>query len=427
MEKENNRPEDSIERLFQQKAEEYDIPYRESDWQKLEKRLDIEDQRRSLARKSRWLIAASIALFALLGYFTYDNYLQINRLNEQLSSQSESELLQEIPSQRQPDDIDGKGENGEEETPDQVFAETGPDRTGNNGNGETADDRTSGAVTDPPADTQADGYRSFLVTEQAAGDLYIPEISCSHCTLSSPAVHERQPGPTLARASVPDKINNNTGTAERNDPPAIAGNTVERPDATGFAVGLTASPDLSTAGSFSNFSDVGYKIGVTVEYKPFRNFSITGGLIQSDVKYRASGDDYRPPPGYWSDGIAADETIARCLIIDIPLNLKYDFMQFNRSRLYVSGGVSSYIMLNEDYRFNYGYNRNGNREDSWSGKTGTRHWMSSAGFSIGYELDIHRNWSLRAEPFIRFPVREVGWGNVELYSMGSFFSINYKL
>jgi hypothetical protein len=30
--------------------------------------------------------------------------------------------------------------------------------------------------------------------------------------------------------------------------------------------------------------------------------------------------------------------------------------------------------------------------------------------------------SLSAEPFIRVPIREVGWGNVKLYSVGSFVS-----
>jgi len=83
-------------------------------------------------------------------------------------------------------------------------------------------------------------------------------------------------------------------------------------------------------------------------------------------------------------------------------------------------------MQSEEYSFSYRAYQPG-QEEGWSGKTGTSHWLSNAGFSIGYEFDVHSNWSMRVEPFIKVPVQEVGWGNVELYSMGSFISLNYKL
>jgi hypothetical protein len=46
---------------------------------------------------------------------------------------------------------------------------------------------------------------------------------------------------------------------------------------------------------------------------------------------------------------------------------------------------------------------------------------------VGYEFDLDRNISLRAEPFLRIPLREVGHANVNLYSVGSLVSINYNL
>ncbi|MEX0929098.1 MAG: hypothetical protein WDZ53_06800, partial [Balneolales bacterium] len=79
----------------------------------------------------------------------------------------------------------------------------------------------------------------------------------------------------------------------------------------------------------------------------------------------------------------------------------------------------------EDYHFSYDSDDPALWE-GWSDNTGSRHWLSNAGFSVGYELDIHRHWSLRAEPFLKVPIRGVGWGNVKLYSMGSFVSFNYK-
>ncbi len=64
MDSRNNK--DPIERLFQQKAEEYDISYQEKDWLKLEKRLDERDQMIA-SRRLRWFIAAAVLLlFSLL-------------------------------------------------------------------------------------------------------------------------------------------------------------------------------------------------------------------------------------------------------------------------------------------------------------------------------------------------------------------------
>ncbi|MEX2603442.1 MAG: hypothetical protein WD361_04530, partial [Gracilimonas sp.] len=80
----------------------------------------------------------------------------------------------------------------------------------------------------------------------------------------------------------------------------------------------------------------------------------------------------------------------------------------------------------EDYRFEYDYSKPGQTE-SLSENSGKAHLLSNAGFSVGYELDIHQSWNLRVEPFIKIPLQEVGWGNVKLYSVGSFISINYKL
>jgi len=81
---------DPLEELFKSKSEQYDISYREEDWQNLKDRLDAADVRLA-NRNKRWLTAAAVLiLFSLLGYFTYQNYQQINSLNEQLSQTEET-------------------------------------------------------------------------------------------------------------------------------------------------------------------------------------------------------------------------------------------------------------------------------------------------------------------------------------------------
>ncbi len=419
-----NKPEDPIEKLFQKKVVEFDIPYREKDWQKLEKRLDLADQQHGRMLRRRWLIAASVLLFSLMGYFTYDNYTNINRLNEQLSSESAPELQEDAIQNDLPQQNDSENPvaNEEDVNGDQSLAEGIPagDNTDRNNN----DIRSLSSNSSEESGTGSSGQ---YVAEKSIRDLYISEFSCPTCTLSNLAARDERSGNfTLPEASSEEDENHIIASADRNTSAAVTSNGIGGQNTSRFSLGFVLSPDISTAGSISNFSDVGYKMGVTFEYKLSPRISITGGFLQSDVRYIASGDDYRPPESNWPNGVLPNETFAQCIILDIPVNLKYEFMQFTRSRFFASAGLSSYIMLNEDYQFYYNSYETGQR-DSWSNKTGTGHWLSNAGFSIGYELDIHQNWSLRAEPFLKVPLSEVGWANVNLYSMGSFFSINYKL
>ena len=47
-------------------------------------------------------------------------------------------------------------------------------------------------------------------------------------------------------------------------------------------------------------------------------------------------------------------------------------------------------------------------------------------FSLGYQKAIGSQWFLEIEPFIKVPLGGVGFGEVKLWSTGSFFSLKYN-
>jgi hypothetical protein len=270
----------------------------------------------------------------------------------------------------------------------------------------------------------------FAITGDKARALFVEEFTCSECGVTQSLKDFVEPyrfwlATTAELNSMESDIKETISPGSQGMPSNPDGMLAVKSKSP-FSVGIAAGPDLSTVGSLSNFSNPGFKFGIAVEYRIAKNFAISTGVGQANVHYTAQGQEYKPPYGYWTNGIVADQTIADCAILEIPVNLKYDFLQFERSRIYASAGVSSYIMLNEEYQFNYDQNYGG-LVQSWSDKTGTTYWLSNASTSLGYELDILRNWSLRAEPFVKLPLKEVGWGNVELYSVGTSISLNLKL
>lgn len=404
---------DPLEELFKKKAEEYDISFREEDWSSLENKLDLRDARIAYRRKLSLLAAASFILVALLGYFTFENYNRLNQLNERLAN--EVPVPGEIPPQEDQEPLDAENE-------PQVTDSAGDENV-------QVEDPTSNSATDLPivaaeadkeTENELNGNR-FSISSVSFKELPLAETITGNMKNSPPS-------------AVFDEVEISTHIAsdilEPSQPGAILSDFDSDSDSntrtlSRFSVGLLGSPDLSTAGSISNFERAGYKLGTVVEYSFSKNLSVSVGLIQTRVNYSAHSHQYSAPV-YWQGGNSPEDVYAECLLFDIPITLKLNVANFKRSRFFATAGLSSYIMQSEDYYFSYRYETPG-QLDSWSGQTGTLHRFSNAGFSIGYELDLHPQWSVRVEPFIKVPLQEVGWGNVKLYSVGSFISLNYRL
>jgi hypothetical protein len=409
---EENNHNDSLERFFRKKADEFDIPFREEDWLKLEKQLDFRDMQIAYRKKLRRIVVAAVLLIGVLGYFTYENHNRLNQLAGMIDGEPapQIEMAQPIePPLTEQDDLVARP--GREIEEDLLSPDVTPDRLAELSTGR---DELFTEVSEPDEPVQID--RKVLAEEYVESIGEDRELPIRMDRF--PALFVTEPG---------DKIYGDEWLAYVADRSGLTdgwSRTGTEPERSRFSLNFAVSPDISTVNSFSNVQDPGYKIGVMGNIHLTRNLSFSSGLVFSNVRYIAAGSEYNPP-GYWNEGVIPDETSAVCLILDIPLTFKYSVFNFENSRFYATAGLSSYIMLNEDYRFHYAQGGYG-REESISIRNGSSHWFNNAGFSIGYELDIHPNWSLSAEPFIRVPVSGVGWGEVNLYSMGSFVSLNYR-
>ncbi len=422
----DSNKQDPLEKFFQKKSGDYDISYREEDWNSLESRLDALDAQLASRRRRRLAAAAVVVIVSLLSYFVYQNYQEINSLNEQLSRQE-----QQAPPTAMSPKTDTLGENTipaeELSEPDVADMQELPENAGLRGKSEG--NRNSGTAT-----SGGEALADVATTEQNRPGLQtetpiraISSLECVDCTLPD-KIYSEPTAQTLQLGHYKPKEGTTPFSAQTSGHVASKESKPGMPESGNgkFSIGLVLGPDMSTAGNLSNFYEPGSKFGFTVEYKINKNWAVSAGAIRSKVNYKAGSQDYDPPAGYWYNGIQATQTKAQCIIIDIPINLSYRFLNQDRSRFYASAGLSSYIMLNEDYRFSYDYEQP-DFPQRWNEDTGTAHLMSNANISVGYEYDVTKRMSLRAEPFFRVPLREVGWGNVNLYSMGTLVSINYNL
>ena len=414
-----------LENLFRDKAETFsDLSYREEDWMKLEKRLDELDLKKRYRRRIAILVAASFLLVGLMGYFTLTNHHKINEMSEQINQLEES---QKSESPGVSDGLASSKENGNS-------SETAEREESNQeASGQSEIKTKSGATSEkefsaPGATESLTTVKTEIVDKDVINSRPNRQILAEDLFLSAnhkPLVNDNQ---IYALRSAPERKAVNSFSASTNE---ISGSTRIGSDEiyrkkSSFTLGLMFSPDMSTTGGVSNFDDPGFKGGILAEYSFSDRFSIRSGAIVSNVRYRAGKNDYRAPEK-WNNGISPEETSALCLILDIPVSVKANLINTDKSKFYVTGGVSTYVMLNEEYEFDFGTNASPDFPDEWQGQTGDRFWASNLSFSLGYELNLSSRLALRAEPHIYVPIREVGWGNVKLYSMGTSVSLNVRM
>jgi len=195
-----------------------------------------------------------------------------------------------------------------------------------------------------------------------------------------------------------------------------------------YSWNLSLAADYSAVG-MTDFDGPSIRAGLSLEYYLSGRLSILAGVNYSVKTYTALGREYTPPYGFWTNGVVPNETLGECNVLDIPLNLTYYIPNLKGQAFFIRSGLSSWLMLEEHYYYNY----NSNDPDLvkyWGGENENYHFFSILNFSAGFEHPINDKYSILAEPYVNIPLGGVGFGEVDLHSAGMkvTFKINrYKL
>ena len=192
----------------------------------------------------------------------------------------------------------------------------------------------------------------------------------------------------------------------------------------GLSIRLAYSPDFSVVPS-NAFSRMGSNEAFLLEYRFDKHWSLQTGVIRSMKRYTATPEQYNWNMS-WNNPTPLVDVHATCKMLDIPLNIRYDFTQKANSRLFASAGFTSYKMLNEYYHYNYKDDTNPNiKYRELTTKTGN-YPFKVLNLSFGYERQILRKLTFQAEPFVKLSLGEMGYGTVNLATIGVFFSAKYQ-
>jgi hypothetical protein len=193
-----------------------------------------------------------------------------------------------------------------------------------------------------------------------------------------------------------------------------------------FGIRVALAPDANAIERLGSFA-FGKSAGLLFEYKLSKKFIVQTGVIYSVKDYTTGVENYHAWAKNWATRPVAPSSIeGDCRILDIPLNIRFNVFQKPEYNWFVSTGVSSYLMLTEDYQYYYDY------QTTPTGLPTKLFWRrdkdyygSTFNLSVGFEKKIAKNLTIQAEPYLKTPLTEVGRGKVNLYSSGILFSIKH--
>lgn len=213
------------------------------------------------------------------------------------------------------------------------------------------------------------------------------------------------------------------------EPTAVAGTKNKNKTASvqkGFYLYVNGGPEWT----FVPGNEVGpttFAFGGGIGYQFAKRWAVQAGIFATQKNYAAGPGDYKAKPGNYYYNLTINSVEAKCTVTEIPVVLKFGLSQRAKSALYASAGISSLIMNREEYH--YDYIRVTGQPGYASHIYQTNKSEISAGFllSAGYAVKAGKQFSFAAEPYIKLPIYGVGEGNVKISSFGIMLGAQYNL
>ena len=168
-------------------------------------------------------------------------------------------------------------------------------------------------------------------------------------------------------------------------------------------VGFLVAPELTTV-RMAGFETPGYNVGLQLEYRLSPRFRARLGAIRSLKHYTARGEDYRPKTPYWDEQLSLKSVKGTSKMMEVPLDLRYDFIRRPFANAFISVGAASLLVWDEDYACTFVCPNGGETEKYYGSYDRDTRLFNTLTFSLGYERMLSDRWSVQAEPFAKLPL-----------------------
>ncbi|MBY0542626.1 MAG: PorT family protein, partial [Sphingobacteriaceae bacterium] len=191
-----------------------------------------------------------------------------------------------------------------------------------------------------------------------------------------------------------------------------------------ISLAISAGPDLNSTSSIIG-GKTSIAVGVGISVGLTKKLSLQTGLIYGSKNYTAEGYDYT----FNNPNIPATiESIqALCKVLEIPLKASYLLNENKKRSIEFNAGLSSYLMLKENYVFKYTA-ASGRKDRTNQVVNANQHLFSVVELSATYNLKLkNKKFAFGIEPYVKIPLGGVGEGNILLKSSGVSLKLRYDI
>lgn len=191
-----------------------------------------------------------------------------------------------------------------------------------------------------------------------------------------------------------------------------------------MSLALTLGPEFNSAGAAIG-GKTGFNAGLSFSMGVAKKIKLETGLKYSMKDYATNGYAYRWNNPAMSHIVANID--AACAVLEIPVRASYTvFEDFQRS-VDLNLGLSSYLMLRENYTFRY--TPEAQLADRVLEKiNANQHFLSVIDVSATYFIRLKsEKFKIGVEPFLKIPLTGIGEGSVNLKSSGISLKVRYDL
>jgi hypothetical protein len=203
-------------------------------------------------------------------------------------------------------------------------------------------------------------------------------------------------------------------------------------------IGILFAPEFSEVKHIYQNNRIGNNFGVTLSYQLSSKISINSGFIFSKKYYQSNDKGFHAPKGAVDSTVDIKFVNGSANVIDIPLNVRYNYFSDENSIFFVNAGFSSYLMSKQNVSL-YCQPKNNNisnlslqypgQQGSWIPPTNPpenkSYLFSVLNLSAGFETSLGKSFSFQFEPYVKLPVKGIGYGKVNMTSYGINFSLKY--
>ncbi|WP_159519480.1 porin family protein [Sunxiuqinia indica] len=187
------------------------------------------------------------------------------------------------------------------------------------------------------------------------------------------------------------------------------------------ALSLLVAPAYNSVNSLSEGS-VGGDFGLLISLGLSEKWSISTGAVYAKKVYATDLNTY----SNYGSGSNSETVDADCRVLDIPLNINYAILNRGKTTVSLGTGVSSYLMLREEYYF-ANTNPYGSNQDDVHLVNENQHWLSVLNFQANIQQQLSSKISISLQPYLKLPFQDIGYAKVRLQSVGMALSANWNI